>query len=140
MANLGEITEFLLAEEFRLDVGANTHVPLLELQIRIANTEDRASTNDDGPNYFAGMGDNFFTATLKLTHPELSDLNTLSQKDVNGVLTSRAWKIVGKFLDGTTKTFVATGVLRDYLVRRGQTGKVLMDIFVRIVGDTVTIT
>jgi len=131
MANLGEITEFLLAEEFRLDVGVNSHVPLLELQVRIANTEDRASTNDDGPNYFAGMGDNFFTATLKLTHPELSDLNTLSQKDSNGVLTSRAWLIIGTFLDGTTKTFAATGVLRDYLIRRGQTGKVLMDIFAK---------
>jgi len=138
MANLGEITEFCNAEEFRLDVGANTYVTLQDLSIAVGNVEDRDTTNDSGPDYFAGMGDNFFTATLKLTHPELSSLNTLSQKTA-GILTSTAWKVVGKFLDGTTKTMEATGVLRNYVVRKGLEGKVLIDIFVRITGDSLTI-
>ncbi len=34
----------------------------------------------------------------------------------------------------------ATGVLRNYVVRKGLEGKVLIDIFVRITGDTVAIT
>ena len=140
MANLGEITEFCNAEEFRLDVGANTHVPLQDLTVSVGNLEDRASTNDSGSNFFSGMGDNFFAATLKLTHPEFSSLNTLSQKDANGVLTSTSWLIIGKFLDGTIKTMAATGVLRNYVVRKGLEGKVLIDIFVRMTDDSITIT
>ena len=103
MAKLGDITEFCLAEEFRLDVGSDTYVTLLDMGIFIADTEDRETTNDDGPNYFSGMGDNFFTATLKLTHPELSSLNTLQQKDSDGKKTSTAWKIIGKFLEEQAK-------------------------------------
>ena len=140
MAKLGEITEFCNAEEFRLDTGANTYVTLQDLTVSVGNLEDRASTNDSGSDFFSGFGDNFFAATLKLTHPEFSSLNTLSQKDSNGVLTSTAWLIIAKFLDGTTKTMAATGVLRNYVVRKGLEGKVLIDIFVRITGDTVAIT
>ncbi len=84
------------------------------------------------------MGDSFFTCTLIVTTPELSSLNTLSQKDSNGSLTSTSWKLVATDLAENTKTFAATGVLRDYFVRRGE-DKILIDIFVRIVGDTVSI-
>ena len=139
MAGLGEITEFCNAEEFRLSVGANTYVTLQDLSVSVGNLEDRESTNDSGSNFFSGMGDNFFTGTLKLTHPEFSSLNTLSQKDSDGKLTSTAWLIIGTFLDATTKTMAATGVLRNYVVRKGLEGKVLIDIFVRITGDKVTI-
>lgn len=140
MAKLGEITEFCNAEEFRLDTGANTYVTLQDLTVSVGNLEDRASTNDSGADFFSGFGDNFFAATLKLTHPEFSSLNTLSQKDSDGKLTSTAWLIIGIFLDGTSKTMAATGVLRNYVVRKGLEGKVLIDIFVRITGDTVAIT
>jgi hypothetical protein len=41
---------------------------------------------------------------------------------------------------GATKTFVATGVLRDYDISKPSEGKVTIDIFVRITGDTISIT
>ena len=41
---------------------------------------------------------------------------------------------------GSTKTFAATGVLRDYDVSKPTEGKVNIDIFVRITGDTISIT
>ena len=110
------------------------------MSIKVGNTELRQATNDSGPNYVYGMGDNFFTCTLESTTPELSSLNTLSQKDSNGELTSTAWLIKARDVSATTKTFAATGFLRDYFVRKGTQGKVLIDIFVRIDGDTVTIT
>jgi len=138
MADLGAITEFVNAEEFTLEVGSDIYIGLENLVIKIGNTEDRATTHDFGPSYFYGMGDNFFTATLKVTSPELSSLNTLTQKST-GTLTSTAWKIVSRDLADATKTFAATGFLRDYAVRKGTDGKVLIDIFVRINGDTVTI-
>jgi len=54
-------------------------------------------------------------------------------------MTSTAWKIVAKDLAAATKTFAATGVLKEYDVRKAAEGKVEIDIFVRIIGDTVTI-
>ena len=49
------------------------------------------------------------------------------------------WKIVAKNVSGTTKTFAATGVLRDYDISKPSEGKVSIDIFVRITGDTISI-
>ena len=54
-------------------------------------------------------------------------------------MTSTLWKIVAKNKSGASKTFAATGVLRDYDVRKPEEGKVQIDIFVRITGDTITI-
>jgi len=103
----------------------------------VGNNELRQTTNDSGPNYTFGMGDNFFTCTLMLTTPELSSLNTLTQL-TSGAATSTLWKLVATPITGSAKTFAATGVLRDYFVRRGE-NKLLIDIFVRITGNTVTI-
>lgn len=80
------------------------------------------------------------TFTLRATTPELSSLNTLTQLDSNGVYTSNAWKIVAKDVSGNTKTFAATGNLRDFFTRKGEQNKVLIDCFVRITGNDVTIT
>jgi hypothetical protein len=77
---------------------------------------------------------------LLVSTPELSSLNTLTQISANGDLTSTAWKIVAKNVSGATKTFAATGVLRDYDISKPSEGKVTIDIFVRITGDTISIT
>jgi len=53
---------------------------------------------------------------------------------------STAWKIVARDVSGSTKTFAATGVLKEYDVKKGEVGFVDIDIFVRITGDTITIT
>jgi len=82
---------------------------------------------------------NFFTATLLVSTPELSSLNTLTQTDTDGDMTSTLWKIVARDLAGATKTFAATGFLRDYDVRKGEEGKVEIDIFVRMTDDSITI-
>jgi hypothetical protein len=54
-------------------------------------------------------------------------------------MTSTAWKIVAKNVSGATKTFAATGVLKEYDISKPSEGKVSIEIFVRITGDTVTI-
>ncbi len=139
MANLGEITEIVNASELTLEVGSDNYILLTNLNLHIGRTEDRIATTDGGALYTYGKGDNFFTATLLVSTPELSSLNTLGQIDSDGDMTSTAWKIVAKDVSGNTKTFAATGVLKEYDVSKPQEGKVTIDIFVRITGDTITI-
>jgi len=140
MANLGEITEIINASELTLEVGSDTYIMLTNLNLHIGRTEERTATTDAGILYTYGKGDNFFTATLVATTPELSSLNTLSQIDTDGDMTSTSWKIVAKDISGATKTFAATGVLREYDISKSPEGKILIDIYVRITGDTISIT
>ena len=139
MANIGEITEIVNASELTLLVGADTYIMLTNLVIHVGRTEDRVATTDAGALYTYGKGENFFTATLVVTTPELSSLNTLTQIDGDGDMTSTAWLIKAADVSSATKTFAATGVLKEYDVRKTPEGKVEIDIFVRITGDTVTI-
>jgi len=139
MANIGEITEIVNASELTLEVGANTYIMLTNLTIHIGRPEDRTATTDGGVLYTYGKGDNFFTATLVVTTPEISSLNTLTQIDSDGDMTSTLWKVVARDVSGSTKTFAATGILREYDVSKPEEGKVNIDIFVRITGDTVTV-
>ena len=139
MANLGEITEIVNASELTLEVGSNTYIMLKDLQIHIGRPEDRTATTDAGVLYTYGKGDNFFTATLVVTTPEISSLDTLTILDSDGDMPTQDWKIVARNLAGATKTFAATGVLREYDIRKPEEGKVEIDIFVRITGDTISI-
>jgi len=140
MANLGEVTEIVNASECTLEVGSDNYILLTNLQMHIGRTEDRTETVDGGALYTYGKGDNWFTATLQVSTPELSSLNTLTQTDSDGDMTSTSWKIVYRDLSGSTKTFAATGFLREYDVRKGESpGKAEIDIFVRMTGDTITI-
>ena len=139
MADIGAIGEIVNASELTLEVGSDTYIMLTNLQIHIGRTEDRVATTDAGALYTYGKGENFFTGTLLVTTPELSSLNTLTQIDANGDMTSTAWKIVAKDVSAATRTFAATGVLKEYDVRKSPEGKVEIDIFVRITGDTITI-
>jgi hypothetical protein len=140
MANLGEITEIVNASELTLEVGADNYILLSNLSLHIGRTESRDVVTSGDPLYSYGSGDNYFTATLLVSTPELSTLNTLGQIDSDGDMTSTAWKIVAKNVSGATKTFAATGVLRDYDISKPSEGKVTIDIFVRITGDTISIT
>jgi hypothetical protein len=139
MANLGEITEIVNASELTLEVGSNNYILLTNLNLHIGRPEDRTATTDGGALFSYGKGDNWFTATLLVSTPELSSLNTLGQIDSDGDMTATSWKIVAKDVSGSTKTFAATGVLREYDVSKPTEGKVSIDIFVRITGDTITI-
>ena len=139
MANLGEVAEIVNALKCTLEVGSDNYILLKNLQIHIGRTEARDVTTDGGPLYTYGAGDNWFTATLLVSTPELATLNTLTQIDGDGDMTSTSWKIVAKDISSATKTFAADGVLRDYDVRKPEEGKCGIDIFVRITGDTITI-
>ena len=139
MADIGAITEIVNASELTLEVGSDSYIMLTNLIIHIGRTEDRIATTDAGALYTFGKGENFFTATLVVTTPELSTLNTLTQIDGDGDMTATSWKIVAKDLASATKTFAATGVLKEYDVKKSPEGKVEIDIFVRITGDTITI-
>jgi len=144
MASLGAFAELVNSSELTLEVGSDIYVALTNLQLHIGRTEDRIPTTDLGALYAYGKGDNFFTATLQVTTPELGDgagsLNALTKIDANGDMISTLWKIVAKDLSGATKTFAATGILKEYDVKKGASGYVEIDIFVRITGDTITIT
>lgn len=139
MANLGEITEIVNAAELTLEVGSNNYILLKDLNLHIGRTEDRTATTDGGALYSYGKGENFFTATLVVSTPELSSLNTLTQIDSDGDMTATSWKIVARDVSGSTKTFAATGILKEYDVTKPSEGKVEINIFVRITGDTITI-
>ena len=139
MGNLGEIAEIVNASELTLEVGSDNYILLSDLSLHIGRTESRDVVTSGDPLYSYGSGDNYFTATLLVSTPELTSLNTLTQISANGDLTSTAWKIVAKNVSGATKTFEATGVLRDYDISKPSEGKVSIDIFVRITGDDITI-
>jgi len=139
MANLGEITEIVNALECTLEVGSDTYILLTDLQLNMSRPEDRTATTDGGALYTYGKGDHSFTATLVVSTPELSSLNTLNEIDSDGDMVSTLWKIVYRNLAGATKTFAATGILTGYTVRKPREGKVEIDIAVRITGNTVTI-
>ena len=139
MGNIGEIAEIVNASELTLEVGSDNYILLSDLSLHIGRTESRDVVTSGDPLYSYGSGDNYFTATLLVSTPELTSLNTLTQISANGDLTSTSWKIVAKNVSGATKTFSATGVLRDYDISKPSEGKVSIDIFVRITGDTISI-
>ena len=139
MGNIGEIAEIVNASELTLEVGSDNYILLSDLSLHIGRTESRDVVTSGDPLYSYGSGDHYFTATLLVSTPELTSLNTLTQISANGDLTSTSWKIVAKNVAGATKTFSATGVLRDYDISKPSEGKVSIDIFVRITGDTISI-
>ncbi len=144
MANIGEAAEIINASELTLEVGPDTYITVLELHLHVGRPEDRTATTDAGALFTYGKGDNWFTATLLPTTPELGDLtpsyNFLTKIDADGDMPSRAWKLVARDLSGNTKTYALTGILRDYDLRKPREGKAEIDLFVRVTSDTITIT
>ena len=154
MANLGKITEIVNATELTLEVGSDNYILLKDLDIHIGRIENRHPTTD-GLIYTYGKGDNFFTATLVMSGPELdgtsysgsyptpdttaASFNDLTQLTSNGDLNFIAWKIVANNVSGTAKTLACSGVLRDYDIKKTAEGVVEISIFVRITGDTLSI-
>ena len=143
---IGEIAEIVNASELTLETSTGNYILLTNLSLHIGRPEDRVATTDGGALFTYGKGDNYFTATLLVSTPELSSLNTLTKftnygtSNDNGDMPSTAWLIKAKDVSGTTKTFAATGVLREYDISKPSEGKVSIDIFVRITGDDISIT
>ncbi len=138
MANLGALAEFMNSKEFYLDVGGNQYIGIEDLVVHIEKSESRTAPIDVGPMYRYGFGENWITGTLKATGPEWIDFNTKSQIDSEGDMTSTTWLIKGVELGGTTRTLTAPGILKMYEMRKADR-KVMMDFFIRITGDEVTV-
>ncbi len=150
MANLGEITEIVNSEELTLEVGSNAYIGLTDLDVHIGRVESRQPTTG-GLMYIYGKGDNWFTATLNFSGPEIdgtgfvnsttaASFNELTQLTSPGELNEIDWKILAKNTAAATKTFTATGVLKEFDVKKaGPDDNAIVDIFVRITGDTISI-
>ena len=139
MANLGEINEMINSNNVKLDVGSDTYITMTSVRMHIGRVEKRRPTTDGGILYTVGKGDNFFFADLWATTPEMDALNTLTQIDTDGDITETAFKIVYTDRAGSSKTFATTGYIRDLDLESEKPGVTKMSIFVRITGDTVTV-
>ncbi len=137
---LGQIGELILNDKLTLEEGSSKYLSFKLKGLKIGRPEKRTASNDSGPSYSTGGGDNFFMGTIMATTPELSTFNTRSQDDSNGELTETLYKIVAEDVSGATRTFATTGYLRDYMMYEGPGKHVMVDIFVRITGDTVAVT
>jgi len=144
MVNIGEASEIVNASKLQLRIAGDVYITMENLTLKIGRIETRDPTTDAGALYSYGKGDNFFTCTLVLTTPELGDavgsFNALTKIDTDGDMLSTAWIIFATNISGATKSMAVTGILKEYTVSKPSEGKVHIDIFVRITGDTITIT
>ena len=82
----------------------------------------------------------FIQFTLLCSTPEIASLNTLTQRDANGALTSTSWKIVAKNVSGQTKTITAAGTLPHLEVARLEgVGGVVMRGRIQLTGDSLSV-
>ena len=140
MGNIGEVTEVINNEKLTLDVGANTYILMQDLQINIDRPIDRQVTSGGNAVYFYGTGDNFIQFTLLCSTPEIASLNTLTERNGDGALTSTSWKIVGTDVSGTTKTITATGTLPHLeIARLSGVGGVVIRGRIQLTGDTISV-
>lgn len=141
MANLGEISELVNAQNLKLEVGANRYIMLQELDFHLGRPEAREPTTDGGVQYFYGKGDHYFDATLLLTTPEISVFNALTQLSTTGDLTSTAFKIVAtpRTASNSVATITVNAVLPDFNIVKPVEGGVIFRIRFRITNDTVSV-
>ena len=151
---LGIAAEICNAVETQLAIdtgsGSYDYYSFIEdFELQIGKTEQRDVT-PTGAIYSFGKGDNFLSGTLLFTGPEVSgtdytnsstpaSFNELSQGNGNGAHEEIDWLIITKDSAGNQRFFSITGVLRDYKIIKPAEGKTKVDIFIRITGDTITI-
>lgn len=140
MANIGDTPELVNAQNLKLDVGDDRYIMLQELEFHLGRPESREPTTDGGIQYFYGKGDHFFNATLLLTTPEISSFNALTVLNVDGDLTSTAFKIIAEPRGGGSNvTITVNAVLPDFNIVKPVEGGVLFRVRFRITDDTVTV-
>ena len=140
MGNIGEVDEIVNNEQLTLDVGSNTYILMQDVTVNIDRPIDRQTTSGGGVVYFYGSGDNFIQFTLLCSTPEIASLNTLTQRNSSGALTSTSWKIVAKNVSGATKTITAAGTLPHLeIARLAGVGGVVMRGRIQLTGDTISV-
>lgn len=141
MANIGEITELVNAQNLKLDIGANRFIMLQELDFHLGRPEAREPTTDGGVQYFYGKGDHYFDATILLTTPEISFFNDLTELDSDGNLTSTTFSIISEPRGGGANvTITVTAQLPDFNIVKPIEGGLIFRVRFRITTDTVTVT
>ena len=140
MANIGEITELINAQNLQLDVGNDRYIMLQELDLHLGRPEAREPTTDGGVQYYYGKGDHYFDATILATTPEISSLNALTQLNANGNMTSTQFKIISTPRGGgANSTITVNAVLPDFNISKPVEGGVIFRVRFRITDDTVTV-
>lgn len=140
MANIGEVSELVNAQNLKLDVGSDRYVMLQELDFHLGRPEAREATTDGGVQYFYGKGDHYFDATLLLTTPEISTFNDLTELDSNGDLTSTSFDIVAEPRGGGSDvTITVNAVLPDFNIVKPVEGGVIFRVRFRITDDVVSV-
>ena len=140
MANLGNTTELVNAQNLKLDVGSDRFIMLQDLDFHLGRPEAREPTTDGGVVYFYGKGDHYFDATLLLTTPEISTFNALTQLDSNGALPSNVYTILAQPRGaGGDITITVTAELPDFNISKPVEGGVLFRVRFRITTDTITV-
>lgn len=141
MANIGEISELVNAQNLKLEVGPNIYVMLQELDLHIGRPEAREPTTDGGVQYFYGKGDHYFDATLLATTPEIESLNLLTQLSASGNLTPTEFDIVATPRTASNKvsTITVTAVLPDFNIIKPVEGGVLFRVRFRITEDKIKV-
>ena len=141
MANIGEISELVNAQNLKLDVGANRYIMLQDLDFHLGRPEAREPTTDGGVQYFYGKGDHYFDATLLLTTPEISSFNALTELDANGDMTTTTFSILVEPRESSNPdvTITVNAVLPDFNIVKPVEGGLIFRIRFRITDDTVTV-
>ena len=140
MGNIGEVTEVINNEKLTLDVGSNTYILMQDLQINIDRPIDRQVTSGGNAVYFYGSGDNFIQFTLLCSTPEIASLNTLTERNANGGLTSTDWVIKSTDVSGAVKTITGAGTLPHLeIARLSGVGGVVIRGRIQLTGNTVSV-
>ena len=140
MADIGEISELVNAQNLKLDVGANRYIMLQDLNFHLGRPEAREPTTDGGVLYFYGKGDHYFDATLLLTTPEIGSFNTFTELDSNGDLTTTTFSIVSEPRGGGSNvTITVNAQLPDFNIVKPVEGGLIFRVRFRIIDDTVTV-
>jgi len=141
VANIGEITELVNAQNLKLDIGANRFIMLQELDFHLGRPEAREPTTDGGVQYYYGKGDHYFDATILLTTPEISFFNDLTELDADGNLTSTTFSIISEPRGGGANVIITvTAQLPDFNIVKPIEGGLIFRVRFRITTDTVTVT
>jgi len=139
LANIGEISELVNAQNLKLDVGNDRYIMLQDLDFHLGRPEAREPTTDGSVQYFYGKGDHYFDATLLLTTPEISSFNTLTELNADGDLPTTVFKIVAEPRGGGTNvTITVNAQLPDFNIVKPVEGGLIFRVRFRIVQDEVT--
>ena len=141
MVNIGEIAELVNAQNLKLDVGNDRYIMLQDLDFHLGRPEAREPTTDGGVQYFYGKGDHYFDATLLLTTTEISTFNALTELDVDGDMTTVAYKIIAESREttGDDATITVNAVIPDFNIIKPVEGGVIFRLRFRITDDTVSV-